>query len=397
MSTTPDALGNLTRSDEESRRPLRIVHCLWDGEIGGAERAVYQLVREQMDHPDVDPAILFAKSGGHYWSEAKKLGCPVITPELPHGHALTHIRRAAHAMRDFDVHHFHSAEPLLMVSSIACPSATRVYTHRGGFFRYGPAARLRYEMTGLLVRRYFHAFSGNTQHATRAGARLYRLPLERFDVTYNPVATELLAPRRSADDVRAELGLAPSDFVLGTAANLKPWKRIHRLLDVVATDAPDVRLLVIGDGPERQHLEAQAERLGIASRVIFAGAQPNAFDYIQVMDTFCLPSMGLESFGNAAVEAMGMGIPTLVFSDGGGLTEHIVNGRNGFVVYDNRGVAETVNRLRFDSQLRHEIGKNASDVVRARYTPAKTAAAYYGLYEKAFVSSGRKKLDSGNR
>ena len=45
-------------------------------------------------------------------------------------------------------------------------------------------------------------------------------------------------------------------------------------------------------------------------------------DYVQVMDAFCLPSTGLESFGNAAVEAMALGVPTVVFADGGGLVEH---------------------------------------------------------------------------
>ena len=69
---------------------------------------------------------------GHYWEEAQRLGWPVITLDLPNGHAFGHLRSAAAAMRPFDLHHFHSAEPLLMLASVQCRGARRVYTHRGG-------------------------------------------------------------------------------------------------------------------------------------------------------------------------------------------------------------------------------------------------------------------------
>jgi glycosyltransferase involved in cell wall biosynthesis len=286
-----------SREHRPSRaRRLRVLHCLWTGEIGGAERAVYQLVREQIRDSSLEPAILFAQGRGHYWSAANSLGCPVIDLALWHGHALREVRQIATRMRDFDVHHFHSAEPIVMLSSILCGGATRVYTHRGGFTRYSVPKRLRYELTGMLVRRYFHAFSGNTLHGARAGARLYRLASERFDVTYNGLAFELLAPLRPADAIRAELGITPADFVLGTAANLKSWKRVDRLVDLVSLlRDPALRLLVVGDGPERSALEAQARSFGAQSNVIFVGAQPHPPDYLQIMDAFCLPSMGLES------------------------------------------------------------------------------------------------------
>src|SRR6185503_21350953 len=97
----------------EHGRPLRVLHCLWNGEVGGAERAVHLLVREQMRGPGLAPALLFAQGRGHYWEEAKRLGWPVITLDLPNGHALGHLRQVAAAMRPFDLHHFHSAETLL--------------------------------------------------------------------------------------------------------------------------------------------------------------------------------------------------------------------------------------------------------------------------------------------
>jgi glycosyltransferase involved in cell wall biosynthesis len=86
------------------------------------------------------------------------------------------------------------------------------------------------------------------------------------------------------------------------------------------------------------------------------------------MDVFCLPSTGLESFGNAAVEAMAVGLPTVVFADGGGLVEHIDDGETGFVVSDQQELEDTLRRLLADVELRRRVGDRARGVVRRRYS-----------------------------
>lgn len=377
------------RSREQRLRPtdgrrVRVLHCLWSGEVGGAERAVYQLVREQLRDPTLAPALLFAQGRGLYWEYARALGCPVIALELPHGHALRDLGRSMEALSDFDLHHFHSAEPLLMLASARCRGMRRVYTHRGGIIDYPLAKRAQYQLAGVLLRRFFHGFSGNTSHAARCAAKIYDLPVNRFRVTYNGLDFGLLAPSRTADAVRDGLGIQPSEFVLGTAANLKPWKRIDRLIDAVAAlSRRGVRLLIVGDGQDRERLTARARQLGATSDVIFAGLQERAADYIQVMDVFCLPSMGLESFGNAAVEAMALGIPTMVFSDGGGLVEHIEDGKTGFIVDNQAELEQTLEMLIRDPRLRRRVGGEARVTVRERYAPPQAAAAYRALYSEA--------------
>jgi glycosyltransferase involved in cell wall biosynthesis len=277
-----------------------------------------------------------------------------------------------------------------MLGSILGGDATRVYTHRAGITRYGPSKRLRHVLTRELLRRHFHAFSANTRHAAHAGANLYRLPASEFDVIYNGLDFESLRPLRSAETVRSELGLESTNFVMGTAATLKPWKRIERLVALVATiSEPSMRLLVVGDGPEREHLEMFARERGIRAAVIFAGPKSYIGDYLQVMDAFCLPSTEFESFGNAAVEAMGVGLPTVVFADGGGLPEHIDDGQTGFVVSDEAALSHIVRRLIGDRRLRRRLGEAAMAAVRSRYTRSAAHAAYLELYERAEASRSR--------
>jgi glycosyltransferase involved in cell wall biosynthesis len=367
----------------------RVLHCLWDGGIGGTERAVYQLVREQLQDPGLGPAILFANGVGPYWERAKALGCPVEVLDLPHGHALSQLPRITRALRRFDIHHFHSAEPLLMLASVLSGPACRVYTHRGGIIDYPPKKKVQYGLVGLLLRRSFHGLSGNTRHATHCAAELFHLQRGRFHVTYNGLEFGLLKARRPAAEVRTDLGFADTEFVLGTSARLKGWKRIDRLLGAAAKLRNSrLRLLVVGDGPDLERLTSIAAELQIERQVTFAGAQENVADYLRAMDAFCLPSMGLESFGNSAVEAMALGLPTIIFADGGGMVEHIEEGDTGFIVEDEDELTARIKILMEDPDLRARMGARGSAAVRERYTPATAATAYRSLYAAALEARG---------
>jgi glycosyltransferase involved in cell wall biosynthesis len=88
----------------------------------------------------------------------------------------------------------------------------------------------------------------------------------------------------------------------------------------------------------------------------------------------------LESFGNATVEAMILGVPPIVFDDSPGMVEHIEHGVTGFVVSDQGELEGTLRRLREDPQLRDTVGTRARASVRERYTPGASAAAYRALY-----------------
>jgi glycosyltransferase involved in cell wall biosynthesis len=367
--------------------PLRVLHCMWGGSIGGAERAVYLLVREQMRDPTLAPALLYAQPGGPYWQRAQELGCPVVTANLKHGRSLASVGKIARAMRAFDIHHFHSAEPLLMLGSVRCKGVRRVYTHRGGITHYPLRKRAQYAVTGALLRNSFHAFSGNTRHATTCAAQILRMKADDFEVTYNGLDFDLLEPQRAEHEVRAEIGIPESAFVVGTAAHLRPWKRIDVLIRaIVEVDDPAVRLLILGDGPDRGRLESLAAQVEPGGRIVFAGAKTDVADYLNAMDAFCLPSMALESFGNAAVEAMALGLPTIVFADGGGLTEHVQNGATGLVVGSEAELVIALRRLITDPDVATRLGEAGRAAVRARYTPPRAARAYRSLYAAAYES-----------
>ncbi len=103
----------------------------------------------------------------------------------------------------------------------------------------------------------------------------------------------------------------------------------HRLHEEGRNGGPGVKLLLVGDGPDRPAAEALARELGVYGDVRFLGKQEPVEEILSIADVFLMPS-GSETFGLAALEAMACGVP-VVSSDIGGLPELNVDGETGFL------------------------------------------------------------------
>ena len=110
----------------------------------------------------------------------------------------------------------------------------------------------------------------------------------------------------SRDESRAILGLGTEDSVIGSIGRLVDVKNFALLIEAFA-QLPQrcrVKLLLIGTGPKRDLLQAQAEKLGVLADVIFVGHKPDAYRLVRAMDLFVLPSNQREAFGVVLLEAM---------------------------------------------------------------------------------------------
>jgi glycosyltransferase involved in cell wall biosynthesis len=355
-----------------------VLHVLWSLGIGGAERAVYQLVLAQRQ-TGIDAGALVASDLGLYGDRLVEQGVPVETLGQRRGFDVIACLRARPILSNWDTVHFHVAEPLLMLAA-ARRHARLYYTHRGGAFRYDRKQRLRYKAAGAIMRTRFTGMVGNTAHAADAASDLFAVPRAKIGVVYNGVDWSILRSERDRSDVRAELDLPPDAVLFGTSANLRDWKRIDMVIRVLAQTPRDVVFVVVGDGPARAPLETLARELGVGERVRFTGRRSNVADLLQIFDAFVLPSGPLESFGNSAVEAMGWGLPTIVLEDGGGLVEHIVHGETGVVASGEADMAGWITCLAGDVALRRSIGTRGRDSVREKYTVERMVRGYADLY-----------------
>jgi glycosyltransferase involved in cell wall biosynthesis len=121
---------------------------------------------------------------------------------------------------------------------------------------------------------------------------------------------------------------------IGAVGRLVPQKGFDRLIDAfarVATDIPEWRLVIWGEGPDRAALEAQRDRLGLSGRVTLPGITRQPGEWIAQSDMFVLSSR-FEGWGIVVGEAMAGGLPVISFDCPWGPAEMIEQGRSGVLV-----------------------------------------------------------------
>ncbi|MDA8434015.1 MAG: glycosyltransferase family 4 protein [Nitrospiraceae bacterium] len=157
---------------------------------------------------------------------------------------------------------------------------------------------------------------------------------EKITVIHNGVSLDRFDPSRiDRAAVRRELGIGADDIVIGTVGKLHEGKGVYELLRAGAgiAEGTPLTLLFVGDGPEKEGIRREADRLGLAERVVITGIRRDVERMYAAMDVFVLASTCDEAFGMVIIEAMAMAKPvvaTLV----GGIPELICPGENGLLV-----------------------------------------------------------------
>ena len=176
-------------------------------------------------------------------------------------------------------------------------------------------------------------------------------------------------------------------------SNFRKVKRVEdvvRIFAKVRTEVPS-RLLLIGDGPERQKVERLCRELDISQEVRFLGKQDAIEELLAICDLFIIPSEK-ESFGLAALEAMACEVP-VISSNGGGLPEVNLHGVTGFVseVGDVDDMARNAIRLLQDEDMLREFRANA--LAQARKFDIDNILPQYEAYYRAVLEQSAIQVD----
>ncbi len=187
---------------------------------------------------------------------------------------------------------------------------------------------------------------------------------------------------------RAELELGEDDFLIVSIGRLVKRKGLDYLLQAVAKRRiPTIKVLLVGEGPEREHLESLAIALGIRQKIVFLGSvsEERKFQYLTASDIFVLPSLH-EGFGIVFLEAMYCGLP-IVTTDCGGQTDFVKDGHNGFLVPvgDVEAIADRIVTLLQNQALREQISENNREDVKG-FSISATAERYEMVFKQAIDS-----------
>ncbi|MBN3039332.1 MAG: glycosyltransferase family 4 protein [Candidatus Omnitrophica bacterium] len=212
---------------------------------------------------------------------------------------------------------------------------------------------------------------------------------ECVSVVHNGVEIERFSREKVDQEQKGrfkkDFGLDGGAVVIGTIARLSSIKGQCYLISamkLILEQEPKARLLLVGDGPEKERLLAQVKELGIESSVSFS---PSTFDTsipLSCMDVFVFPSL-LEGLGLAIIEAQAMGLP-IVASDVGGVYTLVKDGINGFLVrpQEPQGIADAVLKLIRDKELAKRFGQQGKHQVEESFNLSQMVDGIEQVYER---------------
>jgi glycosyltransferase involved in cell wall biosynthesis len=213
-----------------------------------------------------------------------------------------------------------------------------------------------------------------------------QVPARKVKVVYLGVPLEDFNRRRSAEEIgsaRAELGIEPDDFAVGTVTRLHDSKGNSYLVDaarLVLNERPRAKFFVVGEGPLLGALQEQARALGLGNRFIFAGFARDVARVVSAFDVSVFPSLW-EGTPLTVYEALAMGKP-IVATDADGLLDVLTDERDAIIVpkRDARALAGGIVRLADDPDTRTRLGAAARETGR-QYDIAAFVRKMEQLYE----------------
>jgi len=224
-----------------------------------------------------------------------------------------------------------------------------------------------------------HRFIANAACVGQVLRERERIPGEKIVRVYNGIVVNGMRPQRNGSPFVTIGSVGRLDAVKGHDLLVKAFARLH------ASDGR-LRLLLVGDGPERSRLASLARTLGVEPCVEFVGYQANVAPWLNRMDCFVLPSH-YEGCSNALLEAMAVGLPVIATAVGGN-PELIENGVSGWLIPDGDEAAlvEAIRRVCVNPDLAQAMATRARARVQAQFNVnqmvEETVAVYRSLLQR---------------
>ena len=195
-----------------------------------------------------------------------------------------------------------------------------------------------------------------------------------------------------AHSTRHSLGLSEDDAVIMAAGRLSQEKGHADLIAAAAQLAqmkgvPPFRVVIVGDGPERDALAQQAKAQGVGDKVAFAGFQRDMAPYFAMAQILALPSHS-EGSPNVVLEAMAAGLP-IAATRVGGVPEILEHGRTGLLTpsSDPGAMAAALRELLTDAELCKRLGESARAEAQRNYTLESYRRKLVGFYQETLRAS----------
>ncbi|MHC4570459.1 MAG: glycosyltransferase family 4 protein [Planctomycetota bacterium] len=284
------------------------------------------------------------------------------------------IYKLCRLIKKHNVHILHTHEPRTNFVGLIAARLTgiKVIASAHGWIFFGVPFWLKFyqQIDRQVVRFHDHIHVGSMFLRKELGHK--KIPLERITtIHYSLNRKNLASYSYDIDYLRKRYRLNSHYKLIATVARLSREKGHKFLLQAaqeVVREVPNVKFLIVGEGPIREELENYCAELGISEHIIFTGFCPNVVEILHSIDIMVLPSL-TESFPHVILEAMSVGKPVIA-TDVGGVSEMIRHGETGLLIKpsDSEAMAESIILLLRNQAMRNKMGQNAQKRIELEFT-----------------------------
>lgn len=375
-----------SKASQSMHRRLRILHCIDNFGIGGTELNAIRTL-ESLDRSRFELAAIALNRDGPMRGRYNRAGIPVHVFPLAGFYRPTTIRRAFELIsfiRQWQPHVVHCHDMYTNMFVTPCARAARVpLTITSRRWWTSPPRRV-HRLGNHLAYRISHLVLANSPSVAQL-LKSEGVDAQRIIIISNflddAAFDELNGIERDAAWRR--FGIPCGAVVCVAVTMLRPEKDLISLVRAVArlaSNRPEIHLLLIGAGPCEAELKAESRDLCVADRIHFAGCLPNVPNPHQFGDISVLCSLH-EGFPNSVIEAMAAGKP-VVATAVGGVPDAIQHGVTGMLVPP-RAVGELADALDLliqDEEMRRRLGAAGRAKAHALYRREEVLAKLASLY-----------------
>ena len=328
---------------------LEILTCPIDN--GGTQMFVFQLIKSLNKEIHLDCLTPLYCENENFEKQLRERGGTLYTLNLNHSTNLNYVYRPIKSFlkdRTYDIIHIH-ASTIQELAAIAAATKNNksskiiVHSHATGS-KFTVLIRLFRAIASISMKKHVDYYCACTKSA--AEWKFTPKYQKQTHIIANGINTEqFLFDSVRRNTMRSKLQISDSEFVLGNVGSLCETKNQSYLLSVFAKllqKRPNSKLILVGDGPDRNALVQLAEKKGVSNRVIFVGNTNDVAGYLMAMDAFVFPSKH-EALPFAVIEAQATGLPVIA-------SDHIPNAvklseKVSFLPIDNDSISKWIEAI----------------------------------------------------
>jgi glycosyltransferase involved in cell wall biosynthesis len=309
---------------------IKVLHVTYDMHIGGTEQVIVNLIKGS-DQEQFEMSILCIESPlGSFAEGLLEAGINITSLSRAPGFDASLVKQICKHIKqhNIDIVHCHQYTPYVYgVLGALFTQAKVIFTEHGRF--YPDTSSWKRKLVNPILNRFTSQVTAISQATKQALVTYENFPEKDIDLVYNGI----LGLEPSQDDsqnIAKHLKLNSRELCLGTIARLDPIKNHTMMLKAfkqVLDTGIKVKLMIVGDGDERQNLTDLIEQLALTQHVILTGYEPKPQNHLALMDIYLLPSLS-EGTSMTLLEAMSIGKPCIVTNAGGNpeIVEHNITG-----------------------------------------------------------------------